>query len=535
MHVTEPMSRPRALAVERSLDDRWGIPQPALRLSARNVRRLGTTLVAVAALVAAVAATAASLAGDVEPGASLSEAGDRIAAVSATGFAWRAGIRPGQQIIAITDSTSASGWHLVTEINGHRFSVASATYESALRATLPLGIVAMLAGGLAVVFLRAHRRWVAAAASVGLAAAAPAMSLVGDPLSSTVFMGAAVVAPTLWLAWRPRLTVVVSIAASAAVALLVGAWVLARLGANPAYDGLERLREGVAILGAAGVVAISVALPILRDGPSPITRPRIADALLVAGVAGLALGAAVVASVSPWIIGAVLLATILLLPAWRRWVASRAERTLLADLREHARMEAAEAERAHLARELHDAPLQQLAGVIRRLEVIPAARAESDALRAVAEQLRGVATELRPPILDDLGLAPALEFLAESASTSELPVRAEVDDRTSPDPANRPPADVELAVFRVAQEAVANAVRHARASEIRLSAEVAPDQVALVVVDDGRGLSAAVARAAGRRGRLGLASIRRRAQAIDAEVSISGSEAGTRVAMRWHR
>ncbi len=535
MDVTEPMSSAPVLAVERSLDDRWGFPQPAWRPSARDLRRGATSLVAVAALVAAVAATAASLAGSVEAGITPSETGDRIAAVSTTGFAWRAGVRAGQRIIAITDSTSTGGWRLVTEVDGQRSSVAAATYESALRATLPLGIVAMLAGGLAVVFLRAHRRWVAAAAAVGLAAAAPAMSLVGDPLSSTVFMGAAVVAPTLWLAWRPRLSVIVSVAASAAVALLVGAWVLARLGANPAYDGLEWLRDGASILGAASVVTISVALPILRDGPSPITRPRIADALLVAGVAGLALAAAVVGSASPWTIGAVLLAAILLLPAWRRWVASRAERTLLADLREHARLEATEAERAHLARELHDAPLQQLAGVIRRLEVIPAARAECDALRAVADQLRGVATELRPPILDDLGLAPALEFLAENASTGEVPVRAEVDDRTSPDPANRPPADVELAVFRVAQEAVANAVRHAHASEIRLSAEVAADRVALVVADDGRGLSDAVARAAGRRGRLGLASIRRRAQAIDAEVSISGSEAGTRVAMRWHR
>jgi signal transduction histidine kinase len=207
---------------------------------------------------------------------------------------------------------------------------------------------------------------------------------------------------------------------------------------------------------------------------------------------------------------------------------------LLADLREHARLDAAEAERAHLSRELHDAPLQQLAGIIRRLELLPEARAESEELRAVAEQLRGVATELRPPVLDDLG-SPRPSSPAETASTNEVAVVAEVEDLTRLGVGGRPPAEVELAIFRVAQEAVANALRHAQASEIRLAGEVAAGRIVLSVTDDGRGLDEGEARAAARRGRLGLASIRRRAEAIDAEVDIGGSPEGTRVAVRWAR
>jgi len=59
--------------------------------------------------------------------------------------------------------------------------------------------------------------------------------------------------------------------------------------------------------------------------------------------------------------------------------------------------------------------------------------------------------------------------------------------------------------------------------------------VTLAIIDDGRGLDEAEARAAGRRGRLGLASMRRRAEAIEAELDIHGSEKGTRVAIRWTR
>lgn len=526
------MSRARVLAVEPSLDDEWGFPYPAWRGRVRALRRLALGVVAVAALVAGGAATAVSVIGHVDSGVVVSREGDRIDAVSPIGFAWERGIRPGQSVISFVGSDAPGGWRLVTEEDGRRHEAAASSWDGALRDSLPLGIAATLLGGLAVILLRGHRRWVSAAACAGLAAAAPVLETSGQGGISTLAMAAAALAPALWIAWRPRLPFAASLALTTAAGLLIAAWGVARLEAMPAYSPMDTAREATAFFGTTVVVVGSVVLPALR-GPATANRLRIGEVLLVAAPAGLALGFLVFAA--PLIALAIVLAAILAVPAWRRWFAARAERTLLADLRDHARLEATETERAHLARELHDVPLQELAGIIRRLELLPEARAETDHLRAVAAQLRGVATELRPPVLDDLGLAPALEFLAETASTDLVAVTAEVEDRTSLEPGGRPPAEVELAVFRIAQEAVANACRHAEASHVRLRGEVSPGRVAIAVTDDGRGLDEAEARAASRRGRLGLASIRRRAEAIDAEIDISGSAAGTLVAVRWAR
>jgi signal transduction histidine kinase len=526
------MSRARVLTVEPSLYDEWGIPYPAWRGHVRTLRRLALGVVAVAALIAGGAATAASVIGHVDAGVVLSRSGDRIDAVSPIGFAWGLGIRPGQAVISLVGSDAPGGWLLVTEGDGKRHEAAASSWDRALRDSLPLGIAATLLGGLAVILLRGHRRWVSAAACAGLAAAAPVLEASNQGGTSTLSMAAAALAPAIWIAWRPRLPVSASLALTAAAGLLIAAWAVARLEAMPAYWSMDAVREATTFFGTVLVVVGSVVLPVLR-GPATANRLRIGEVLLVAAPAGLALG--FLAFAAPLIAVAIVLAAILAVPAWRRWFATRAERTLLADLRDHARLEATETERAHLARELHDVPLQELAGIIRRLELLPEARAETDQLRAVAAQLRGVATELRPPVLDDLGLAPALEFLAETASTDVVAVTAEVKDLTSLEPGGRPPAEVELAVFRIAQEAVTNACRHAQASSVRLRGEVGPGQVTLAVTDDGRGLDEAEARAASRRGRLGLASIRRRAEAIDAEVDISGSAAGTRVTVRWAR
>lgn len=178
-------------------------------------------------------------------------------------------------------------------------------------------------------------------------------------------------------------------------------------------------------------------------------------------------------------------------------------------------------------------PLQELAAVIRRLEILPGAEAESEDLRALAGHLRNVATELRPPVLDDLGLPAALDFLAEEATTTAMPVTTDIVDDTGFGTDRRPPTDVELAMFRIAAEAVANAVRHSGGARVHVHAAVAPDRVELVVSDDGAGLSSDAARDAAKRKHLGLASMRRRAEAIDAELSIDGSTHGTSVRVVW--
>jgi len=527
------MSRARVLAVEPSLDDEWGIPYPAWRGRIHALRRLALGVVAVAALMAGGVATVISLVGHADAGVTLSSAGDRVLWVSPAGFAWHGGVRAGQTVISLESSETPADWRLITVRDGERYETTAAGYEDVLRTVLPFGIAATLMGGLAVLLLRGHRRWASAAACLGLLLAVPALETAGNPGGSTLALGGSALAPAIWIAWRPRLPIAASAALTGIGIIAIAAWAVARLGALPAYQPMEGARGAAALFGTAVVVIGSVVVPLFREHPATGNRPRIGEVLLVAVPAGVAIGFLAVTSQPAAI--AILFAAILAVPAWRRWFAARAERTLLADVRDHARLEATETERAHLARELHDVPLQELAGVIRRLELLPEARAETDQLRAVAAQLRGVATELRPPVLDDLGLAPALEFLAETASTDLVTVTAEVEDRTSLEPGGRPPVEVELAVFRIAQEAVANACRHAQANNVRLRGEVSPGRVALAVTDDGRGLDEAEARAASRHGRLGLASIRRRAEAIDAEVDISGSPAGTRVAVRWAR
>ena len=281
------------------------------------------------------------------------------------------------------------------------------------------------------------------------------------------------------------------------------------------------------------VVGVSIALPVFRSDPIDLSRPRLSDLLAVGVVGAVSLALVSVFAVPVVVPGAAILGTLLALPAWRSSVGGRAERLLLTDVREHAALEAAEAERAHLARELHDAPLQELAGVIRRLELIPDARAETEQLRSVAQQLRGMATELRPPVLDDLGLAPAIEFIGDMAATDTTRVQVALDNVAGIDLASRPPATVELAAFRIAQEAIANAVRHASATTIRVTGNVSPVRIDLQVTDDGTGIAGDAAAKAARRGRLGLASMRRRAEAVDAEVTIEGSAGGTQVRFRW--
>jgi two-component system sensor histidine kinase DegS len=229
----------------------------------------------------------------------------------------------------------------------------------------------------------------------------------------------------------------------------------------------------------------------------------------------------------------VLLLALALVPGARRRFARPIEEALLGDVREAAAAEAAEQERARLARELHDVPLQELAAVIRRLEIVPGAEAESEDLRALAGHLRNVATELRPPVLDDLGLPAAIDYLAEETTSEAMPVIVQLVDDTGLGADRRPPAEVEIAMFRIASEAVGNAVRHSGGSEVHVRAGVAPDRVELVVTDDGAGLDRQAAREATKRKRLGIASMRRRAQAIDAELSIDGSSRGTEVRVVW--
>lgn len=187
---------------------------------------------------------------------------------------------------------------------------------------------------------------------------------------------------------------------------------------------------------------------------------------------------------------------------------------------------ATEAERTRLASVLYG-PLADITLLVQllddRQEVDGAAIA-----RSIADELRAIGSELRLPILDDLGTGPALEWLVgRLAQRSGAVVRLEHTTLV------RPPAPVELAAYRVAQEALVNALKHGGAP-ITVSYRATRDGVALSVDDSGPGLDGEAAVRAQREGRLGLSSMAQRAEAIGARLVLGARPGGgAHVGLEW--
>jgi signal transduction histidine kinase len=194
-----------------------------------------------------------------------------------------------------------------------------------------------------------------------------------------------------------------------------------------------------------------------------------------------------------------------------------------------------EEERRRLRRDLHDGLGAQLAGLsvqsgtLRRLiptdpdaadELVVELREE---LRSAVADIRRLVYDLRPPALDDLGLVEALRQLAERYGAKDEPLSVLVE---APEDLPNIPAAVEVAVYRITQEALTNVARHARAPTcvVRLAVN---DDVALEIVDDGVGISAQ--RSAG----VGLSSMHERASELGGSCVVhSVPKGGTQVLVR---
>jgi two-component system sensor histidine kinase UhpB len=182
---------------------------------------------------------------------------------------------------------------------------------------------------------------------------------------------------------------------------------------------------------------------------------------------------------------------------------------------------AQEAERHRIAQELHDQVGQDLTVVLLGLKQLATrlpedAVAELELLRESArhslDDVRRVARELRPGVLDDLGLASALaQLCSDITAHGGPPVRR----RLSPGLPDLGP-EAELVVYRVAQEALTNAVRHAGAAEISLSLVRVAGAVVLEVGDDGRRSGGIVPGA-------GITGMRERARLVDARLDVDGA------------
>ncbi|HSW58894.1 MAG TPA: sensor histidine kinase [Dehalococcoidales bacterium] len=169
------------------------------------------------------------------------------------------------------------------------------------------------------------------------------------------------------------------------------------------------------------------------------------------------------------------------------------EKQIQDNLRTYARMisHAQESERKRVARELHDETAQALVVVSRHLEDLAVGKGKLSAsqireeVRRILEGVRQFSQQLRPSILDDLGLVPAVKWLA-SDLTNNKGISVETIITGSQHPLD---AQIELMLFRVTQEALTNVRKHAQASRVQIKLDYTAEKITLVISDNGLGFT----------------------------------------------
>ncbi len=209
------------------------------------------------------------------------------------------------------------------------------------------------------------------------------------------------------------------------------------------------------------------------------------------------------------------------------------KRSVEAD-RLRAAIEAAESERTRWARELHDETLQALGGLrVMLASAVGRGDAESrdgtirqavaDIELAIAE-LRDIVSDLRPALLDDLGLEPAIQALVERrrSETLRIDCRLALDGRTGD--LSR---DLETTAYRLVQESLTNIVKHSQARNVRITVERADGELSVEVRDDGRGFDVDQ-----RSDGFGLAGMRERVLLAGGVLKVDSGAGGTRIQAR---
>ena len=214
--------------------------------------------------------------------------------------------------------------------------------------------------------------------------------------------------------------------------------------------------------------------------------------------------------------------------------------------KEHARqllleslVEAQEEERSRLARELHDGAGQMLTTLLVRIKTLekecPTAPMQNklqsllDVVSETIEQVRELSYRLRPAALEDFGLTVTLnilvdEMMAESSITADF--RADIPNHTLPQ-------GIEVTLYRIAQEALTNVVRHAEASSVQVRLTQKNEVIVMRIQDDGHGFDPHVATAVSEQRHLGLISMRERTAMAGGTLTIeSAPGAGTTLLVR---
>jgi PAS domain S-box-containing protein len=205
-------------------------------------------------------------------------------------------------------------------------------------------------------------------------------------------------------------------------------------------------------------------------------------------------------------------------------------------------IEAQEAERRRISRELHDQVGQILTAVKMNLHALKHKCTQPEILMSIndnlkvideaVDQIRDLSVDLRPLLLDDLGLVVALRWYLER-QTKNLGIPAKFvsgsldeDDRFS--------SELETACFRIVQEGVTNIVRHARATRISVRLERVVTDLILLITDDGAGFDARMLRTGSGMSTLGLRGMEERAQAVGGTITIDSAPAlGTEICARF--
>jgi signal transduction histidine kinase len=189
--------------------------------------------------------------------------------------------------------------------------------------------------------------------------------------------------------------------------------------------------------------------------------------------------------------------------------------------------EAQEAERKRIARELHDETAQALVIVSRQLEDLANGKSRLSAgdireeVRKILEGVRHFSQELRPSILDDLGLIPAIKWLA-SDLTKNYGITAITDIKGDQQPL---PPETEITLFRIIQEALTNVRKHSQATEVSVAMVISEDKISVTIRDNGKGFE--IPERMGeltRSGKLGLNGMQERAQLLGGTIKIESNK-----------
>ncbi|MBU8881165.1 sensor histidine kinase [Bacillus sp. FJAT-29790] len=192
-------------------------------------------------------------------------------------------------------------------------------------------------------------------------------------------------------------------------------------------------------------------------------------------------------------------------------------------------IEAQEEERKRLSREIHDGPAQMMANVMLRSDLIERVYNEQGSTEAIKEirdlkkmvrnalyEVRRIIYDLRPMALDDLGLVPTLKKYLQTIEEYHKTIKIHF---TNMGEEKRLPAQYEVALFRLIQESVQNALKHADAGEINVKLEIEQRRVTVVVKDDGKGFDIHDKK----KNSFGLIGMRERVELLEGQLSIDSN------------